>query len=64
MITPPLSTTPLDEADCRLPETDFFMPSLLRSVPPSELESSIPLLILFSSDLLVAASDVVSSAAW
>ena len=24
MIIAPLSTTPLDEADCRLPETDFF----------------------------------------
>ena len=56
MIIAPLSPTVFDEADCRLPETEFFMPSLLRSVPPSELEmhrvfnsSADPLLIRFVS---------------
>ena len=56
MIIAPLSPTVLDEADCRLPGTEFFMPSLLRSVPPSELEmhrvfnsSADPLLIRFVS---------------
>ena len=55
MIIAPLSTTPLDEADCQLPEMEFLMPSLLRSVPPSELEmhrvfdsSADPLLIRFA----------------
>ena len=52
MIIAPLS---LGEADSQLPETEFFMPSLLRSVPPSELEmhrvlnsSADPLLIRFA----------------
>ena len=56
LIIAPLSTTLFVEADHRLPETEFFMPSLLRSVPPSELEmhrvfnsSADPLLIRFVS---------------
>ena len=56
LIIAPLSTTLFVEADHRLLETEFFMPSLLRSVPPSELEmhrvldsSADPLLIRFVS---------------
>ena len=56
LIIAPLSTIPFIEADHCLPETEFFMPSLLRSVPPSELEihrvfnsSADPLLIRFVS---------------
>ena len=56
LIISPLSTTLFVEADHRLLETEFFMPSLLRSVPPSELEmhrvldsSADPLLIRFVS---------------
>ena len=55
LIIAPLSTTLFVEADHRLPETEYFMPSLLRSVPPSELEmhrvlnsSADPLLIRFA----------------
>ena len=51
MIIAPLS---LGEADCQQPETEFFMPTLLRSVSPFELEmhrvldsSADPLLIRF-----------------
>ena len=52
LIIAPLSSS----ADCRLPDTEFFMPSLLRSVPLSELEthrvfnsSADPILIRFVS---------------
>ena len=55
LIIAPLSTALFVEADHQLPETEFFMPSLLRSVPPSELEmhrvldsSADPLLIRFA----------------
>ena len=55
LIIAPLSTTLFVEADHQLPETKFFMPSLLRSIPPSELEmhrvldsSADPLLIRFA----------------
>ena len=55
LIIAPLSTTLFVEADHRLPETEYFMPSLLRSVPSSELEmhrvlnsSADPLLIRFA----------------
>ena len=56
MIIAPLSSRAPGESDCQLPDTEFFMPSLLRSVPPSELEmhrvfnsSADPLLIRFVS---------------
>ena len=55
MIIAPLSSRAPGESDCQLPDTEFFMPSLLRSVPPSELEmhrvfnsSADPLLIRFA----------------
>ena len=54
-IIAPLSSRAPSEADCRLSDTEFFMPSLLRSVPPSELEmhrvfnsSADPLLVRFA----------------
>ena len=56
LIVAPLTTLPTIEIRSSLPQIEFFMPTLLRSVPPSELEkhrvfdsSADPLLIRFQS---------------
>ena len=56
LIVAPLTVFPLVEIRSSLPRIEFFMPTLLRSVPPSELEkhrvfnsSADPLLIRFRS---------------
>ena len=56
LIIAPLTSSPIGTLPCPLSQVEFFMPTLLRSVPPSELEkhrifnpSADPLLIRFRS---------------
>ena len=56
LIIAPLTSSPIDTLSCPLSQLEFFMPTLLRSVPPSKLEKhrifnpiADPLLIRFTS---------------